>query len=133
MKETILRAFVLIILGVSVNGCVVLALGAAATAGAGGAVYAKGQLKDTLDATVPEVHRAARSVIEDMGVDVTADLQDEFSGQLQGELADGTNVWIDSERVTAATTRITIRVGYMGDQAKSSDVLERIKSRAYGL
>lgn len=133
MKKAVLRASVLLFASMSLTGCVALALGAAATAGASGAVYAKGQLKDTLDGTVPEVQRAARGAIEETGVTVETDLQDDFSGQLSGSMADGTKVWIDTKRNTSSTTHIAIRVGYMGDQAKSSDILERTKRRLYGL
>jgi hypothetical protein len=133
MKQAVTRAFVLLMVTSSLTGCVVLAVGAAATAAAGGAVYVKGQLKETLDGTVPQVHRAAYGALNETGVMVTTDLQDDFSGQLEGEMADGTQVWIDADRVTASTTRITIRVGYMGDHAKSSQILERTKRHLYGL
>lgn len=133
MKSFALRATALLVASLSCTGCAVLAVGAVATAAAGGAVYAKGQLKDTLDGTVAQVHRAARTALNDTGVRITADLQDDFSGQLQGEMADDMNVWIDTERVTASTTRITIRVGYMGNQAMSAELLERTKRNLYGL
>ena len=124
MKHAVLRASVLLVVSSALTGCVALAIGAAATAGASGAVYAKGQLKETLDGTVPEVHRAASAAVTEIGVELTVDQHDDFSGQVQGEMADGENVWVDSERVTASTTRIIIRVGYMGDQPKSADILE---------
>lgn len=133
MKHAMLRGCILLIISMPLTGCVALALGAAATAGASGAVYAKGQLKETLDGTVSEVHRAASAAVTEIGVELTVDQQDEFTGKVQGEMAGGTNVWVTSERVTAATTRVTIRVGYIGDQAKSADILERTKRRLYGL
>ena len=131
MRKALLRAATLMFIVGSVSGCVVLAAGA--VAGASGAVYVKGQLKETVDGTVPEVHRAAQSALHEIGVGLTVDKQDEFSGQLQGEMAKGQNVWVDVERVTASTTRIVIRVGYMGDQPKSADILERVKRNLYGL
>lgn len=133
MKQAVLRASILLIAALPLSGCVVLALGAAATAAAGGAVYVKGQLKETVDGTVVEVHRAARTALNETGVRITTDLQDDFTAQLEGTMADGTRVWIDIERVTASTTRLSIRVGYMGDQARSSELLERIKRSLYGL
>jgi hypothetical protein len=133
MTPFIARSFTVLLVTASLSGCVTVALGAAAMAGAGTAVYVKGQLKDTLDGTVAEVHRAARDTMEDVGAVVTVNLQDDYTGSLEGELSDGTRYWIDTERKSANTTKIAIRVGLSGDQSKSSDILERIKSRLYGL
>lgn len=133
MKNAVLRASVLLIAALPLSGCVVLALGAAATAAAGGAVYVKGQLKETLDGRVVDVHRAARIALNETNVRITHDRQDDFVAELQGDMADGTRVWVDVERVTSSTSRIVIRVGIMGDQAKSSEFLERTKRHLYGL
>lgn len=133
MKNALLRAAILLIATAPLTGCVVLAVGAAATAAGAGAVYVKGQLKETLDGRVMEVHRAARIAMNDTNIRITTDLQDDFSATLNGEMADGTRVWVDIKRVTTSTTEISIRVGLTGDQAKSSELLERTKRQLYGL
>lgn len=133
MKKAVLQASVFLVATLPLTGCVVLAIGAAATAAAGGAVYVKGQLKETLDGRVVDVHHAARQALNETGVMITTDLQDDFAGQLEGQMADGTKVWVDTERVTSSTTQISIRVGYMGDQARSAELLERTKRHLYGL
>lgn len=133
MRHVLTKLAALGLLVISTSGCITLALGAAVAAGAGTAVYVKGQLKDTLDGTVAEVHHAARGALDEIGITVETDLVDDFTGKLVGAYADGTDVWIDVERGTASTTLITIRTGYMGDQRKSNDILERTKRRLYGL
>lgn len=131
MKSFLIRSFVVLAAVIGANGCVAIVAGAAA--GGGTAVYVKGQLKDTLDGTVQEVHRAARRALEETGLHIREDLVDEYSGSLEGEYADGTNAWVKTESVSARTTRITIRAGYMGDQKMAADILERTKRNLYGL
>lgn len=133
MRKPLLQAAALLLAAMPLTGCAALAVGAVAAAAAGGAVYVKGQLKETLDGTVVQVHRAARTALNDTNVRIHTDRQDDFAAQLNGVMADDTRVWIDVERVTASTTQISIRVGLTGDQARSAELLERIKSNLYGL
>lgn len=127
MKTLLLKSLALIVTASVVTGCAALAVGAAA--GAGTAVYVKGQHKETLDATVPQVHEAAVAALRDSGIAVQEGNVDDFSSDIKGEMADGTNVWIDLERQTASTTQIAVRVGATGDQAESAAIVDRVKNR----
>lgn len=131
MDHRLIRGIVVVLTGLALNGCAALIVGAAA--GAGTAVWVKGQLKDTLDGTVHEVHRAARGALEASGLNIYEDQVDEYSGSLEGEYADGTNAWVKTKRVSASTTKIIIRTGYMGNQKIANDILEDTKRRLYGL
>ena len=127
MRNILLKTFVLVVVTAMIGGCAAMAVGAAA--GAGTAVYVKGQHKETVDGTVPQVHGATIAALSDSGIDVIDEDFDDFKSDIKGEMADGTNVWIDLERQTASTTQIAVRVGATGDQAESAAIVDEIKDR----
>lgn len=127
MKNVVLKASALLISAALVSGCIGLLAGAAA--GAGTAVYVKGQHQETLEASVPQVQEATVAALQDSGINVVETSGDDFSSDIKGEMADGTNVWIDLERQTASTTKVGVRVGATGDQAESAAIVDRIKNR----
>ncbi len=108
------------------SGCLVAALGGAA-AGAGAAVYYKGKLTQTLDKPLDVVHRAAISTLRQRGLPVLEDRHDNFTAGIKSQYADGKDVRITLERSGDSNTRVTIRVGLMGDEMRAMDLLDRIK------
>jgi hypothetical protein len=46
---------------------------------------------------------------------------------MESEFADGTNVWIDAQSIAEGRTKLTIRVGVLGDEARARRVYEAIK------
>lgn len=127
MKNIALKMSALLVTAAMVSGCVALGLGAAA--GAGTAVYVKGQHKETVDAAVPQVHQATIAALQDSGITIQEESVDDFSADIKGKMSDGTNVWIDLKRQTASTTQIGVRVGATGDQEESAAIVDRIKNR----
>ncbi len=125
MLSTSIRFIALSMIVCTAGGCITLAVGA--MAGASGAVFVKGQLKETLDGDVFEVQTAARQTLEEIGVTVFEDNWDEGVGSLRASYADGKDVWIDITSITPQRSRIMIRVGILGDQIRSDDILSGTK------
>ena len=105
-------------------GCVALLVGGAA--GAGSVVYVKGQLKEDMSASVPAVHNASISALKDLNLPIIEDNHDKLSAKIKSKFADGQDVWIEIESVTAESSKITIRVGILGDERRSRQILDGI-------
>ncbi len=108
----------------TLTGCLALLAGGAA--GAGSVVYVKGQLRETMDATVTAVHSASVATLKELGLPAIEDKYDELSAKMKSRFADGQDVWIDIEYITVQSSRLTIRVGIMGDERKSRQILDGI-------
>ncbi len=106
-------------------GCLWLAVGA--TGGAAGAVYVMGKLEEEFTQPVPTVHKAAAAGIKDLDLPILEDKGDKVTAHLESEFADGKHVWIDLDLVADSRTKITIRVGVMGDEVRSRKILAAIK------
>jgi hypothetical protein len=102
-----------VLLSMQMEGCVALVAGGAA--GAGTVVYIKGQLNEDINAPVTKVYAASISTLKDLGLPI-----------IKSEFADGSNVWIEIESLTSESCKVTIRVGIMGDEYKSRQILDHI-------
>jgi hypothetical protein len=107
------------------SGCF-LVLGAGA--GVGGTVYVMGKLQEDITAPVGKVHTAARAALADLGLKVLEDKGDAMTAHLESEFADGKRVWIDVDKTTDTVSTLTIRVGLTGDEARSREILAKIKA-----
>ena len=107
------------------SGCF-LVLGAGV--GVGGAVYVMGKLQEDITAPVGKVHTAARAALADLGLKVLEDKGDAMTAHLESEFADGKRVWIDVDKTTDTVSTLTIRVGLTGDEARSREILAKIKA-----
>jgi hypothetical protein len=119
---SMLLSFVL--LSMQMEGCVALVAGGAA--GAGTVVYIKGQLNEDINAPVTKVYAASISTLKDLGLPIIEDRHDSLSAKIKSEFADGSNVWIEIESLTSESCKVTIRVGIMGDEYKSRQILDHI-------
>ena len=121
-------AAVLAVTMLAASGCFWLVVGAAA--GGSAAVYYQGRLQQSLGADVATCRKAAESTLADLKLPVLQSRADAVTGHLESEYSDGKHVWIDLESVGPNITKVTIRVGLMGDQARSVTILEGIKRHA---
>ncbi len=117
--------YVLLVLYLFNSGCVALLVGAGA--GGAGVVWYKGKLQEIIPASVPRVHRAVKAGLRDLKINITEDRSDNLTSEVRGVLADGKKVWIDAESTTSSTTKLTIRVGYLGDKTLSLRIRDAIK------
>ncbi len=107
-----------------VSGCVPLMVGAAA--GAGGIVWVKGTLRQDIDRPLDEVYEASKNALKDLDLPILLDRMDQLSAILESETADKQRVWIKMKHVSSKITRLSVRVGALGDEVKSREILQTI-------
>ena len=75
-------------------------------------------------------HKAAVKTIEESGMNVLEKPVDKYSGKVTSRTADGKDVRIALERISADSTQITVRVG-LSDKSRAqlimNDILERVR------
>jgi Protein of unknown function (DUF3568) len=124
MKPLVLRVLCLLLVSATASGCL---LAAGAAGGAAGVIYVKGNVREYLDYTVPQVHVAAEKALTNEGLTLKVNKKDEDKVRIESEYADGKNIWVDIEPVTAEASYLTIRVGVAGDNQRSLRILNNIK------
>jgi hypothetical protein len=111
-----------------VSGCVVLAaLGIGAAAAAGAVVYVKGNLTQTVNVPRDKVHEAAVQAVKDVGIPVLSDATEDMTTKITSQFSDGAQVWVTLDVVDYKTTKITVRVGLMGEEQRAREVLAKIQ------
>jgi hypothetical protein len=108
------------------SGCVALAVGAAG--GVAGAVYVMGKLQEDVNHPIVAVHEATLQGLRDLDLPIDEDKADKLAAHIESKLADGTHVWIDLDSVGDSRTKLTIRVGVVGDESRSRKILAAIKA-----
>ncbi|MBC6953299.1 MAG: DUF3568 family protein [Leptolyngbya sp. PLA2] len=110
-------------------GCTVALVAGAAAAGiAGTYVYTEGRLESVEDAPLAEVHAAALKAVDDLGFTLVRESQDAFNSIVTAKRADNSDVNIALEKKSDKTTSVRIRVGIVGDEAVSTEILTRIRA-----
>jgi len=127
MMKFVFRAAVAVLLVASLSGCVALAVGGAA--GAAGVMYHEGRLVDKVNAPLEKAYSASLATLESKKLIVTSKSADIADAHIKSKYADDKEIWIDIEAITSEVCEIKIRVGAFGDQDRSIDLLEGIKSR----
>ncbi len=118
--------FVLLLLfAVSSSGCAALVVGAAA--GGGTAVYIKGQVEQTFSHSVPRVHEATLAALKELNMPVIEDNHDDTSAKMKSVVASGEDVWINISALSNTASKVTVRVGTMGDEGKSTAIINKIE------
>ena len=106
-------------------GCVPLLIGAAV--GAGSMVYMNGSLVQNMDQTVEELHQAILDGLRSLDIFVLSDELNRHSAIVKAEYEDGRKVDIKVDAITEYVSKVTIRVGLLGDQEDSRLILEAIE------
>lgn len=127
MARKILLVVCAVFLLANVSGCVLLVAGAAG--GAGTAVWLSGKLSQLFEAGYDRSIAATLSVLKEMKVEVTKETKKKNITQIRGKYSDGRELWVDIRRITAATTRIEVRVGVSSDKVIATEVLKRITNK----
>lgn len=107
------------------TGCVPLIVGAAA--GGTGYAWYKGELEETLPVSVSRMHQAAKAGLKDLEITVLQDHSDKLRSEIKAVMADGTKVSVEGESMGNSTTKLSIRVGYIGDKNLSLRIRDAIK------
>lgn len=109
------------------SGCVALVAGAAG--GTTGAAYVMGKLQDEINHPVPAVHQATVAALKALDLPLSENRADQMTARVESEFSDGKHVTIDLESFANARTQVTIRVGLIGDEARSLRILDAIKKQ----
>ena len=108
----------------AISGCLLLV---GAGAGAGSAAYYMGKLEDEVNAPAEDLHEAAISALKKLEMPLIKDQGDKLSGKIESRTADDRSVWIYVDSLTATRSKITIRVGLIGDEIRSNQILNAIR------
>lgn len=106
------------------SGCV--AVVAAAGAGAG-VLWVRGAIETNLDRDLDRVYRATQDAVADLQFAKVSERKSGLDAQIIARTALDKKIEIKLEKLGSAT-KVTIRVGVMGDQQLSITILDRIKS-----
>jgi len=110
---------------VTLSGCVGLLVGAAA--GAGGYAWAKGALVKEFDVSAEKLTSAAVRGIKKLELPLEEEKTDHLSGYVRSKTADNQKIVIEVKALTEKRAELRIRVGLLGDLAKSEMLLNAIK------
>ncbi len=111
----------------ALNGCV-LFLGAAA-GGAGTAYWFANKISDEVNASYEHTIEATRGAFTSLRLVVEKESRTDEVTQFISTYTDGSKVWVDVRPMGETKTKIDVRVGVKGDEAASTQILNRIKSR----
>lgn len=126
MKHTVLLALIVCSSLTLFSGCAALLVGAAA--GAGGVAYTQGELKNTESVALSTAHRAAERAVRDLKFAVLKSQLDGLSGVIEARTVSDQKITIKTKLVAAKTTEVRIRVGLLGDEAASRQILSRMQA-----
>jgi len=113
----------------TMSGCAVVLLGAGAGAGAAGTTYVMGKLEDEVDAPVPKVQQATVAALKSLDLPVKKERGDKLAAELESETADQKMVWVSINSLTTSRSKVVIRVGLLGDEVRSRQILQSIRTR----
>ena len=127
MFRQLMRVSLALLVLCSMSGCIALAMGGAA--GAAGVMYVKGRVVDKVNAPIERAYGASLAMLDSKKLPVISKQADVAAAHIKSKYADDKEIWIDIEAITSEVCEIKIRVGVTGDQDRSIDLLEGIKSR----
>jgi hypothetical protein len=113
-------------------GCLVVAAGTAAGAGAAGYAYYRGNVEREYAASFEQTWSAAQAALADLGLPVISVTHGYGDGTVECQTADGRKVEINVEAADspgAPLTRVGVRVGVFGDRPLSERYLDQLQSR----
>jgi hypothetical protein len=107
--------------------CVPLLVGAAA--GAGGMSYAKGALSKNFEANVEKTHKATLKALKGLKLFIKSEELNKHDAMVKAEFEDGEEAKVFIDAVTEHVSKVTIRVGFMGDRDASQVILNAIQKQ----
>lgn len=111
------------------TGCVVVAVGAGAAAGAATYAYVSGELRSIEQAELQRAVRAGTGAVEALQFKLVSTRSDALYGEINAVTAANKKVVIRLKRIGDNATEVRIRVGTFGDRAISVAILERLRQR----
>jgi hypothetical protein len=105
----------------------------AATAGAAGVMYARGDLESDLDVDLDRVFKASSKAARDLGYSVGREEVNALDGVIEARSPDeadekAKDIMIKLKRTEKNGTHCSIRVGVFGNEERSRKILSRIEA-----
>ena len=116
----------LVLVSVTVSGCVWLLAGAAVGAGVGAYAWYNGELTNEYAASQEKTLAATLEAVKGLSLTVEGNVSDGLVGTVRCFGADGKKIVIRVEAVGESTSRVRIRVGTFGDRDASTRIAEAI-------
>lgn len=108
------------------TGCAALVVGGAAAVGS--YTYVAGQLERTYNANLDATYQATLAGCEALGLPLQ-DKQMQLSKASVKVIDGDREVWISLAAQSSTTTKVSIRVGYLGDELASRRIHDAIQAR----
>jgi hypothetical protein len=107
-----------------VSGCVSVSGGGTAAKYA----YLKGSLEATLEAGLDKAYRASGDAVKDLQFAKISENKDALLGIVVARNAADKKIEIQLDKISDTLTKLTIKVGTIGDEDLSVKILEKIKA-----
>ncbi len=110
----------------SLSGCFLFVAGAA---GGGTAVWLSGKLTQEFNSSYHATIDATKLALQSLDLKVVSEKGDMNVTQIKGDYTDGSEMWIDIDRVTDDSTKVEVRVGGVrSNKEAASLILSKIQS-----
>jgi hypothetical protein len=119
----------LLFMSFMLQGCVLLAVGAGAAAGAGTVAYIKGELQTTYAASLDRTWNATLEALRDLDYKVITSEKGGAEGEIEAKQIGGDKVKVALSISGPGTTLVKIRVGVFGDEAISRAISDKIAQK----
>lgn len=120
--------FLLAGLAPSLVACAAALLGAGAAGGVAGTAYVMGKLQTELDGSVPRVRTATVAGLKSLDLPVNKNEGDQFVATIESKTADDKQIWVTIDSLSSSRSKLTIRVGLLGDESRSRRILDAVKA-----
>ena len=124
-----LYIYVVLLIYLFSTGCAAALIGAGVGAGVSGVAWYKGELQETVSASVPRIHQAVVEVLKDLNIRISENRFDNLTSKVIAVLANDKEVYINTKSINSSTAKISIRVGVFGDKTHSMRIMDEIKKR----
>jgi hypothetical protein len=111
-----------VLLALSDSGCIAVAVGAAG--GAAGTAYVMGKVTEELSAPVAKVYEASLAGCRDFDMVILERTSEEKAARVEAEFTDGTRATMEIEELGDKRSRLTIRVGVVGQEQRARELWE---------
>ena len=115
----------LLLAAVGTSGCILL-VGAAG--GVAGSTYVGGKLDAEMNAPVEKVHQATVAGLKSLGLPLVINQGDKLAAKLESRTVDDKKVAIAVSFVSETQSKLSIRVGIIGDEKRSRSILNAIQA-----
>lgn len=126
MKIPACATLLILGIGLVISGCAPALIAGGAVAGAGTALYVRGEMNTTIDSPYDNVWRATLDGLNDLGMRPTIRDKQANKATIQTRRLDGKTVRIKITPYTKRTTNVSVRVGTFGDEASSKEIMDAI-------